>query len=379
MEVTGSSTVKIGPEYKRYKPNIGKDPTGGMRFAPIRRVEYLSNNEITDENPYLDVKQRNDGQFVVVEKYPMTHRNRNVGRVTNVQASLANSGVKFRTIKPRWVYAINGEFLGRTDALKLPSVDLGWTKKSKCGSMDQYYHKPGGGTKRIFSESRKWNENAKSKVGSLENVSFGKFRSRSYPSYENYGLYLPDISPRFEAQAHTECRNKIHYIPGKENVKPPRNPRYEETESHVRSLDNMHHISQGGNVILPNYRKDWKEPTESKVRSLEFIHHQPGGGNFQLPQIRKQKWTVKSKVGSLDNIQHEPDKHRKKVPHFPKTWKGHSKIGSLDNISHKPAGGQVSLPKRSIRWRGRSKVNSKPPIKTIYEREESDYSLDSLD
>ncbi|XP_050405114.2 microtubule-associated protein 4 [Patella vulgata] len=376
MEAETKAEFKTESGHKRYRPNIAK---GGMRFAPIRRVEYVPAVKTPESNiPYLSVKQRQDGQFVVIEKFPTSYRNRSVGKVTSVQASLANSGVKFRTIRPRWRYAKNGDFLGNTENLNLPTIDLGWKKESKCGSLDYYHHAPGGGVKRIFSESVRWK--AKSKVGSLDNVSYGKYRCRSYPSYEHYGLRLPDVSPRYEAMGQTDAKPKFHYTPGRDQEmdKSPRNARQQQAQSHIHSLDNIRHQAQGGNVILPRYKKARKEPVESAVGSFDLIHHKAGGGDFKLPQIPKLKINVQSKIGSLDNIDHEPNKQRAKIPHYAPNWKSRSKIGSLDNVQHVAGGGGVKITNKPVKWKVRSKVDSRAPPRIIYEREESDYSMDSL-
>lgn len=51
----------------------------------------------------------------------------------------------------------------------------------------------------------------------------------------------------------------------------------------------------------------------------------------------------KSKVNSLDNIEHSPRGGNVSLPKNETVWKANSKVGSLHNIKHKPGGGRVKI------------------------------------
>ncbi|NP_001371680.1 microtubule-associated protein 4 isoform 66 [Homo sapiens] len=79
----------------------------------------------------------------------------------------------------------------------------------------------------------------------------------------------------------------------------------------------------------------------SKVGSTENIKHQPGGGRIQNKKVDISK--VSSKCGSKANIKHKPGGGDVKIESQKLNFKekAQAKVGSLDNVGHLPAGGAV--------------------------------------
>lgn len=128
---------------------------------------------------------------------------------------------------------------------------------------------------------------------------------------------------------------------------------------------------------------DIKSHVKSKVGSLDNINHKPGGGDKKVfdekVHVLKEKIISKAKpkIGSLDNIKHKPGGGDKKIfdekVHALKekiVSKAKPKVGSLDNIEHKPGGGdkkvfdeKVHVLKEKIASKAKSKIGSLDNIK----------------
>ncbi|XP_063259773.1 microtubule-associated protein tau isoform X17 [Prinia subflava] len=80
---------------------------------------------------------------------------------------------------------------------------------------------------------------------------------------------------------------------------------------------------------------------KSKIGSTDNLKHQPGGGKVQIVYKPVDLSHVTSKCGSLGNIHHKPGGGQVEVKSEKLDFKDkvQSKIGSLDNISHVPGGG----------------------------------------
>nr|AAA51606.1 tau protein [Bos taurus] len=80
---------------------------------------------------------------------------------------------------------------------------------------------------------------------------------------------------------------------------------------------------------------------KSKIGSTENLKHQPGGGKVQIVYKPVDLSKVTSKCGSLGNIHHKPGGGQVEVKSEKLDFKDRvqSKIGSLDNITHVPGGG----------------------------------------
>ncbi|XP_040552421.1 microtubule-associated protein 4 isoform X29 [Gallus gallus] len=81
----------------------------------------------------------------------------------------------------------------------------------------------------------------------------------------------------------------------------------------------------------------------SKIGSTDNIKHQPGGGKVQIQNKKVDLSKVSSKCGSKANIKHKPGGGDVKIENQKLNFKekAQAKVGSLDNVGHSPAGGTV--------------------------------------
>uniref|UniRef100_A0A672TID8 Microtubule-associated protein n=1 Tax=Strigops habroptila TaxID=2489341 RepID=A0A672TID8_STRHB len=81
----------------------------------------------------------------------------------------------------------------------------------------------------------------------------------------------------------------------------------------------------------------------SKIGSTDNIKHQPGGGKVQIQNKKVDLSKVSSKCGSKANIKHKPGGGDVKIENQKLNFKekAQAKVGSLDNVGHLPAGGTV--------------------------------------
>ncbi|KAL8564125.1 hypothetical protein ACOMHN_035730 [Nucella lapillus] len=343
------------------------------KYGPsaVRDIRFVTGAK----TPYVQVKQRKNGQYVVIERLPVHHKPRNHGLPT-LQQSLAESEVRLRSLKPDWTPTTKSRELERKDGgtLSLPPIHLGWNKKAQAmvGSFENVHHEPGGGKKVIPRQNVKWY--ARAKVGSLDNLKFKSPRrvetTQSDPvlSPRTRGSSTFGATPRYGGLAHTgSLGSSMHYTPGgAEVVVKPR--RFEHVRSRVGSLDNVSHVPGGGDVIVENRKNKWK--AESQVGSLDNVKHCPGGGKVTITSERL-RWQNKPRVGSLDNADHTPGGGQVRIPKNKVKWAGRSRVDSLANIHHKPGGGVVNITNNTLKWVAQPRVDNKPPRRRP--------SLDSLD
>ncbi|XP_071456762.1 microtubule-associated protein 4 isoform X7 [Marmota flaviventris] len=92
------------------------------------------------------------------------------------------------------------------------------------------------------------------------------------------------------------------------------------------------------NASIPDLKN-----VRSKVGSTENIKHQPGGGRVQIQNKKVDISKVSSKCGSKANIKHKPGGGDVKIESQKLNFKekAQAKVGSLDNVGHLPAGGAV--------------------------------------
>ncbi|XP_067685815.1 microtubule-associated protein tau-like [Haliotis asinina] len=360
------------------------DSEGQWKFGQVRKSDYISEGESSTNGtvPYVSVKRRSDGKYIVVEKYP--RKLKPVSKLNSHNAPLAHmdysSEVKFRSIKPEWKYSQRHRVLGDHDnSSLLPPIDLGWTSDSKIGSLDNIDHTPRGGDKQIVSHRLKWE--AKAKIGSLDNIDFPQRTGRSLSDPTSSRKLEPlektprklRVRPRYGAIGDAGAFGNKHYTPGGAEVVRP-SERYNHVKSKVGSLDNIEHQPMGGDVRIPSYPNNWQ--AESQLRSLENVHHKPGGGDVIFLQ-EKLQWNSGPKVGSLENINHIPGGGHKKIFNMKLNWQSGAKVGSLRNINHVPGGGMVNMPDHPLRWKSKAKVDNKPKKKKRVS--ELNLSFDSLD
>ncbi|KAM4692138.1 microtubule-associated protein tau isoform 3-T5 [Rhinophrynus dorsalis] len=106
-------------------------------------------------------------------------------------------------------------------------------------------------------------------------------------------------------------------------------------------------------VPLPDLKN-----VRSKIGSTENIRHQPGGGKVQIVHKKIDVSSVQSKCGSKDNLKHTPGGGVVQITHKPVDLKHiTSKCGSMANIHHKPGGGNVEVKSEKLDFK--EKVSSK--------------------
>ncbi|KAG9474434.1 hypothetical protein GDO78_004636 [Eleutherodactylus coqui] len=89
-------------------------------------------------------------------------------------------------------------------------------------------------------------------------------------------------------------------------------------------------------VVLPDLKN-----IKSKIGSIDNIRHQPGGGKVMITHKPVDLKHVTSKCGSMKNINHKPGGGNIEVKSEKLGFKdkAESKIGSLENVTHTPGGG----------------------------------------
>ncbi|XP_041434875.1 microtubule-associated protein tau isoform X6 [Xenopus laevis] len=109
-------------------------------------------------------------------------------------------------------------------------------------------------------------------------------------------------------------------------------------------------------VTSPAAMPDLKN-VRSKIGSTDNIRHQPGGGRVQIVHKKVDVSTVQSKCGSKDNLKHVPGGGTVQITHKPiDLTRVSSKCGSFGNIHHKPGGGNVELKSEKLEF---DKIQSK--------------------
>ncbi|KAJ8284483.1 hypothetical protein COCON_G00033330 [Conger conger] len=97
---------------------------------------------------------------------------------------------------------------------------------------------------------------------------------------------------------------------------------------------------------------------KSKIGSTDNIKHQPGGGKVQIVHKKVDLTNVQSKCGSKDNIRHRPGGGNIEIKSEKLDFKVQSKIGSLDNIGHVAGGGQKKIESHKLSFREQAKART---------------------
>ncbi|XP_040294609.1 microtubule-associated protein tau-like isoform X5 [Bufo bufo] len=102
-------------------------------------------------------------------------------------------------------------------------------------------------------------------------------------------------------------------------------PDLKNIKSKIGSIDNIRHQPGGGKVQITHKPVDLKHVT-SKCGSMSNIHHRPGGGNIEVKSEKLDfKEKVSSKIGSLDNVTHTPGGGNKKIESHKLTFRENAK------------------------------------------------------
>ncbi|XP_044155292.1 microtubule-associated protein tau isoform X9 [Bufo gargarizans] len=106
-------------------------------------------------------------------------------------------------------------------------------------------------------------------------------------------------------------------------------------------------------VALPDLKN-----IKSKIGSIDNIRHQPGGGKVQIVHKKVDLSNVQSKCGSKENLKHVAGGGAVQITHKPVDLKHvTSKCGSMSNIHHKPGGGNIEVKSEKLDFK--EKVSSK--------------------
>ncbi|KAG5832955.1 hypothetical protein ANANG_G00296730 [Anguilla anguilla] len=96
----------------------------------------------------------------------------------------------------------------------------------------------------------------------------------------------------------------------------------------------------------------------SKIGSTENMKHQPGGGRVQIVHKKIDLSNVQSKCGSKANIHHKPGGGNIEIKTEKLDFKVQSKIGSLGNIGHVPGGGARKIESHKLTFREQAKART---------------------
>ncbi|XP_047211991.1 microtubule-associated protein tau-like [Girardinichthys multiradiatus] len=89
-------------------------------------------------------------------------------------------------------------------------------------------------------------------------------------------------------------------------------PDLSSVKSKVGSTENLKHAPGGGKVHIVNKKLDLSNVT-SKCGSKGNLHHKPGGGKVEIKSDKVDFKAVQSKVGSLEKVTHVPGGGKKKI------------------------------------------------------------------
>ncbi|KAG1967426.1 microtubule-associated protein tau [Pimephales promelas] len=106
---------------------------------------------------------------------------------------------------------------------------------------------------------------------------------------------------------------------------------------------------------------------KSKIGSTENIKHQPGGGKVQIVHKKIDLSNVQAKCGSKDNIRHKPGGGNVEIKSEKLDFKAQSKVGSLENIGHVPRGGQKRIESHKLNFREQAKARTDHGAEIVYQ------------
>ncbi|XP_020654936.3 microtubule-associated protein tau isoform X6 [Pogona vitticeps] len=144
-------------------------------------------------------------------------------------------------------------------------------------------------------------------------------------------------------------------------------PDLKNIKSKIGSTDNLKHQPGGGKVQVTNKKLDFSH-VQSRCGSKDNIKHVAGGGSIQIVYKPVDLSHVTSKCGSLDNIHHKPGGGQIEVKSEKLDFKDkvQSKIGSLDNITHVPGGGNKKIESHKLSFRENAKAKTDHGAEIVY-------------
>ncbi|XP_017168675.1 microtubule-associated protein 4 isoform X41 [Mus musculus] len=136
-------------------------------------------------------------------------------------------------------------------------------------------------------------------------------------------------------------------------------PDLKSVRSKVGSTENIKHQPGGGRVQIVSKKVSYSH-IQSKCGSKDNIKHVPGGGNVQIQNKKVDISKVSSKCGSKANIKHKPGGGDVKIESQKLNFKekAQAKVGSLDNVGHLPAGGAVKIETYRLTFRANARART---------------------
>ncbi|KAL0984439.1 hypothetical protein UPYG_G00141550 [Umbra pygmaea] len=135
-------------------------------------------------------------------------------------------------------------------------------------------------------------------------------------------------------------------------------PDLKNVKSKIGSTDNIKHQPGGGRVQVTEKKIDLSN-VQSKCGSKDNIKHVPGGGNVQILEKKLDVSNVQARCGSKANLNHTPGGGRVQIVHKKIDLSNvKSKCGSTANIHHRPGGGNVEIKSEKLDFKVQSKIGS---------------------
>ncbi|KAG7506291.1 microtubule-associated tau-like isoform X21 [Solea senegalensis] len=135
-------------------------------------------------------------------------------------------------------------------------------------------------------------------------------------------------------------------------------PDLKNVRSKIGSTDNIKHQPGGGKVQVLDQKVDYSN-VQSKCGSKDKIKHVPGGGNVQILEKKLDLTNVQARCGSKDNLKHKPGGGKVQIVHKKIDLSTvTSKCGSKANIHHKPGGGNIEIKNEKVDFKVQSKIRS---------------------
>ncbi|XP_068119682.1 microtubule-associated protein tau isoform X7 [Hyperolius riggenbachi] len=142
-------------------------------------------------------------------------------------------------------------------------------------------------------------------------------------------------------------------------------PDLKNIRSKIGSTDNIRHQPGGGKVQIVHKKVD-VSTVQSKCGSKDNLKHVPGGGAVMIAHKPVDLSHVTSKCGSMSNIHHKPGGGNIEVKSEKVDFKVQSKIGSLDNITHTPGGGNKKIESHKLSFRENAKAKTDHGAEIVY-------------
>ncbi|XP_035389163.1 microtubule-associated protein tau [Electrophorus electricus] len=125
-------------------------------------------------------------------------------------------------------------------------------------------------------------------------------------------------------------------------------PDLKSVRSKVGSTDNIKHQPGGGRVQILDQKLDFSS-VKAKCGSKGNMKHVPGGGNVQILDNKVDFSNVQARCGSKDNIKHIPGGGKVQILDQKLDLSNvQPRCGSKDNIKHTPGGGNIQIVHKKI-------------------------------